>query len=753
MITEHNPIYLAHVRQLPDGQWIEHFLDKHLLAVAALAAEFASVFDSQDWARLSGLWHDLGKFRKEFQQYIQSVSGYDTEAHIEGAPGRVDHSTAGAIHAIEKLGMPGRIIAYLIAGHHAGLPDWNGEVASLFQRLENGKMKGYLREVLLSDPDISLLDQPCPTSFPPKDGSLALWIRMLFSCLVDADFLDTEAFMDGEKSGYRGGHPELPELLARFDQYMEHMVGEAAKAKDTTVNRIRADVLRQCRDKAKLPSGLFSLTVPTGGGKTLSSMAFALNHAVHHGKNHVIYIIPYTSILEQTAEIFRGIFGDENVIEHHSNLDPDKEDSRSRLATENWDAPIIVTTNVQFFESLFAARTSRCRKLHNIVNSVVVLDEAQLLPPGFLDPILHVMQDLARNYKVSFVLSTATQPAFSPRPKFAGLKEVCELMDDPSQLYADLKRAEAKLPDDFAIQTTWESIADELKQYDSVLCIVNSRTDCRELHAQMPKGTIHLSALMCGQHRSKVIADIKQRLKDGIPTRVVSTQLVEAGVDMDFPVVYRALAGLDAVAQAAGRCNREGILPGMGKVVVFVPPKPAASGLLRKAQQSGQEIMRLAKVAKIDPLSRERFEAYFQHYYVSLNSLDEKDIIGLLDMYNRAEARRAEFSFRTAAEKFQLIDEEGQTAVIVRYGENASLIAALESSQNLESHQRRGILRKLQRYTVNIREHESKKLLESRDIREIYPGAHVQSSDTLYHPQLGLLMSKEVVFSPVQGVV
>ncbi len=294
MITEHNPIYLAHVWQLPDGQWIEHFLDEHLLAVAALAAEFASVFDSQDWARLSGLWHDLGKFRKEFQQYIQSVSGYDTEAHIEGAPGRVDHSTAGAIHAIEKLGMPGRIIAYLIAGHHAGLPDWNGEVASLFQRLENGKMKGYPREVLLSDPDISLLDQPCPTSFPPKDGSLALWIRMLFSCLVDADFLDTEAFMDGEKSGYRGGHPELPELLARFDQYMEHMVGEAAKAKDTTVNRIRADVLRQCRDKAKLPSGLFSLTVPTGGGKTLSSMAFALNHAVHHGKNHVIYVIPYT---------------------------------------------------------------------------------------------------------------------------------------------------------------------------------------------------------------------------------------------------------------------------------------------------------------------------------------------------------------------------------------------------------------------------------------------------------------------------
>lgn len=737
---------LAHVRQLPDGKWVEHFLDEHLLAVAELAANFASTFNSQDWAQLSGLWHDLGKFREKFQQYIKSVSGYDAEAHIEGAPGRVDHSTAGAIHAIEKLGPQGRILAYMIAGHHAGLPDWNSlesGQSSLLQRVEDGKKKGYLQEALLAAPATSILEQPRPASLPPQ-GSLALWIRLLFSCLVDADFLDTEKFMDEGKHGRRANYPSLAELKAAFDQYM------ASKGGDSKVNRIRAEVLRQCRDKATQPAGLFSLTVPTGGGKTLSSMAFALNHAVHHGKSRVIYVIPYTSILEQTAEIFRGIFGDENVIEHHSNLDPVKEDSRSRLATENWDAPIVVTTNVQFFESLFASRTSRCRKLHNIVNSVVVLDEAQLLPPEFLAPILHVMQDLSHNYKVSFVLSTATQPAFSPRPKFAGLNDVRELMDDPEQLYIDLKRVEAELPPDFNASRTWESIAEDLQQYDSVLCIVNSRKDCRELHALMPKDTIHLSALMCGQHRSKVIADIKQRLKDGIPTRVISTQLVEAGVDMDFPVVYRALAGLDAVAQAAGRCNREGALPGMGKVVVFVPPKPAAPGLLRKAQQSGQEIMRLTEG---DPLTRERFEAYFRHYYASLNSLDEADIIGLLDMNNQAEARKAEFNFRTAAEKFRLIKEEGQTAVIVRYGESPSLIAALEASQNMEPHQRRGILRRLQRYTVNIREQECKQLLASSDIREIFPGTYVQHSDTLYHDQLGLLMSKDVVFNPAQGVV
>lgn len=742
-------IPLAHVRHDETGVWHEHWLDEHLREVARRAGNAAGKFDSADWAHLAGLWHDLGKYRDKFQKYIKSVSGYDAEAHIEGSPGRVDHSTAGAIHAIEKLGLQGRILAYLIAGHHAGLPDWNnaeGGQSTLLQRMETGKQNGYLQEVHNAAPPAEILNQPRPASLPPK-GSLALWLRMLFSCLVDADFLDTEAFMDDKKSGLRSGYPSIEALKSTFDK---HMIDKAANAKDSAVNRIRTEVLRQCREKGELSSGLFSLTVPTGGGKTLSSMAFALHHAMHHRKNRVIYVIPYTSILEQTAEIFRSIFGAKNVIEHHSNLDPDREDSRSRLATENWDAPIIVTTNVQFFESLFAAKTSRCRKLHNIINSVVILDEAQLLPPEFLAPILHVMQDLALSYKVSFVLSTATQPAFSSRPKFPGLKNVQELMDDPARLYIDLKRVETELPADFANPRTWEFIAEELQQHESVLCIVNSRKDCRELHGLMPKDTIHLSALMCAQHRSQVIAEIKQRLKDGIPTRVISTQLVEAGVDMDFPVVYRALAGLDAIAQAAGRCNREGVLSKMGKVVVFVPPKPAAPGLLRKAQQSGQEIMRLTEG---DPLTRERFEAYFRHYYASLNSLDKADIIGLLDLHNQAEARKAEFNFRTAAGLFRLIDEEGQTAVIVCYGESLKLTDTLEKSHNMEPYERRGILRKLQRYTVNIREYECRKLLENRDIREIFPGVYIQDSDLLYHSQLGLLMSKDIVFDPTQGVI
>lgn len=732
---------LAHVRQLPDGAWVEHGLEEHLHGVAGLAGEFAADFRASSWASLAGLWHDLGKYREKFQQYIRAVSGYDPEAHIEGVPGRVDHSTAGAIHAVEKLGLRGRILAYLIAGHHAGLPDWNSPEegqSALFNRLQAGKDVGYLQEALAGGAPQGLLDQTAPAELPPPDASMALWLRMLFSCLVDADFLDTEAFMDGDKAGRRGDYPAMLELLERFDV---HMAEKAANAKDSVVNRIRADVLRQCRDKALLPSGLFSLTVPTGGGKTLSSMAFALNHAVHHGKRRVIYVIPYTSILEQTAEIFREIFGGENVIEHHSNLDPDKEDSRSRLATENWDAPIIVTTNVQFFESLFAAKTSRCRKLHNIVSSVVVLDEAQLLPPEFLDPILHVMRDLAIGYGVSMVLSTATQPAFKPRPKFKGLEGVRELMDDPDVLYASLERVNVRLPKPGAERFGWEELAGELCQYGSVLCIVNSRNDCRELHRLMPEGTIHLSALMCGEHRSRAIAEIKQRLQGGVPTRVISTQLVEAGVDMDFSVVYRAMAGLDAIAQAAGRCNREGKLPEKGLVVVFEPPKDAAPGLLLKAQQSGREIMKLAEG---NPLTIKQFEKYFCHYYASLNSLDGKGIVDLLDMHNTgtsaARANRCEFNFRTAANRFRLIEEEGQTAIIVRYGGSPELIAALEASQNMEPHQRRGILRKLQRYTVNIREHDCKKLQQRQDVKELFPGVYVQVTDGLYDEKLGLVM-------------
>jgi CRISPR-associated endonuclease/helicase Cas3 len=363
------------------------------------------------------------------------------------------------------------------------------------------------------------------------------------------------------------------------------MEEKTAQAPPTPVNVIRKEVLTACREAARDAAGLYSLTVPTGGGKTLSGLAFALEHAVRHGKSRIVYVIAYTSIIEQTAQVLSEIFGPENVVEHHSNLAPERETERSRLASENWDAPILVTTNVQFFESLYAARSSRCRKLHNLVNSVVILDEAQLLPPELLTPCVDVLNHLTRHYGVTVLLSTATQPALP------GLDPAREIVPDKIRLYETLKRTEIRFPDSLQEPTDWETVAEELRRHEQALCVVNTRRDCYDLFRLMPEGTIHLSALMCGEHRSQVIAEIKRHLKEGAPCRVISTQLVEGGVDLDFPVVYRALAGLDSIAQAAGRCNREGRLNAEGRlgvVRVFVPPKPrrAVCSAREKARRS-----------------------------------------------------------------------------------------------------------------------------------------------------------------------
>ncbi len=724
--------FLAHVRQ--DGEsFFPHDLGEHLQGVGRRAEAYAYNFGIGDWAEVAGLWHDLGKYSAEFQRRIKSVSGYDPDAHLEGPVGRVDHSTAGAQHAVEQFGVHGRILAYLIAGHHAGLPDWHTSEtagAALKARLDD---KSHLQRTLSQTIPSELLVQPKPISpLRGKAEGFALWVRMLFSCLVDADFLDTEAFMDEGKAEQRTGAPAIQELLPHFNSYMAE---KFADAPSTTVNRIRAEVLRQCRDKAHEAPGLFSLTVPTGGGKTLSSLAFALEHASHHGKQRVIYAIPYTSIIEQTANIFRGIVPDA-LIEHHSNLDSDKETGKSRLATENWDAPLIVTTNVQFFESLFAAKTSRCRKLHNIVNSVVVLDEAQLLPAEFLEPILDVMNLLVCHYGVTFVLSTATQPALGTlhtfQRKIRGLDRVRELIDDPDELYRNLERVTVTMPPDLHQAQEWDDIAQQLQQHPSVLVVVNSRADARELHRRMPTGTLHLSALMCGEHRSRVIAGIKQRLLAGEAVRVVSTQLVEAGVDVDFPVVYRALAGLDSIAQAAGRCNREGKLE-RGQVIVFVPPKPAPPGHLRRAAET---TISLLTGTNTSPLTRDLFRSYFEHFYVRAPSLDKHDIATLLKPDGQGDDP-LKVQFRTAAQRFQLIDESGYRSVLVQYGDSPALIGRLRKEGP-----ERWLMRKLQRYTVSLPEYQFQKLLGNGDVREIYPDMFAQTSDVLYHKDIGVLVDE-----------
>ncbi len=736
--------YIAHVRQDTNRNWVIHSLDEHLTGVQKLADQYASSFSSSDWTSAASLLHDLGKSSDTFQKYIDSKSGYNSfEAHIEDKPGKVIHSTHGAVWAYRNWGEQiGKVIAYLISGHHGGLPDWNHEISiggNLEYRLKEDEINKLPQ---LPDEIVENIANrvKMPNSIPEFINSdeyehIHLWIRMLYSCLVDADFLDTERFMDQEKFESRRQHSSIRVLKGLFDAHMDSLL---KRSSDTKVNHIRSSILTQCREQAGKEPGIFSLTVPTGGGKTLSSMAFALEHAIKYGKEKIIMVIPYTSIIEQTSKIYKEIFREENVIEHHSSLDPDKESFQSRLATENWDAPIIVTTSVQFFESLFAAKPSKCRKLHNIVNSVVIIDEVQMLPTDFLKPILESINGLTKYFNVSMVFCTATQPAITSKifqkgngDYYAILeKERCrEIMVSPSpeELTEQLQRVKVEQIGRF---TEWESLAEELMKYPKALCVVNTRNDCRELFLKMPEGTIHLSANMCGEHRSDCIEEIKEMLKSDNPICVVSTQLVEAGVDFDFPVVFRAMAGFDSIAQAAGRCNREGLLQENGKVFVFEPPKPAPVGLLRKGEQAGKGILSKEPEGCRNLLPH-TFKKYFELYFESLISFDKQKIETLL-VKNSSDFN---FQFRTAASKFNLIDNQRQISVVVWYKKDKEKIQTLIDELRF-SGPNRTLMRKLQRYIVSIPENI---FFEVKGSFEEVGGIWCQDADSLYDNCLGFV--------------
>ena len=752
MITE----FIAHIKKNPDGSWSEpHLLKNHLQETAKKASEFANEFGNNDWAELAGLLHDLGKYHPDWQKYIRKETGYfDEEAHIEDYGNRPNHSQAGAVFIFEKFksSKASKILAYAIGCHHTGLKNWNSDLDN--RLFENGKLIiNDLEKIKSIEEAKQFLDKPIPASIPAvyknqsnKDSNeqLHLWIRMLFSCLVDADFLDTESYMQNEEKA-RGDYLSIGKLKERFDKYMSE------KKSDSELNTKRNEILNQCRQKAKLEPGFFSLTVPTGGGKTLSSMAFALEHAIKHNKKRIIVAIPYTSIIEQTAKVYKYgtdtdeeierlktegkfLFGDDQVLEHHSNLDPEKESTKNRLASENWDAPIIVTTNVQLFESLFGNKTSVCRKLHNIVNSIIILDEAQMIPQEYFKPIISVLKGLVKYFGVTVVLMSATQPALigkiGSEPNIIdGLENVTEIIDDPDSLAKDFKRVEFIIPNDLTSSKSWDEIANELKQYEQVLCIVNTRSDCRELHKLMPDGTIHLSGFMCGEERSEIISDIKSKLKNSEPIKVISTQLVEAGVDIDFPIVYRAITGLDSIAQAAGRCNRENKLKDGGKVIVFVPPKFSPQGFLRKSEDAGKAILRNHSNEEFTPSI---YSEYFRYLYSNLNSFGKEEFESCLVN----SASDFDFQFRTYAEKFNMIDNRKQMSIIVRYKNSNILIDQLRHTGASKE-----LLRKLQRYIVNVPIYLFNKIREANYIEDVN-GYWVQCDDNLYKPGLGLLANE-----------
>jgi CRISPR-associated endonuclease/helicase Cas3 len=718
---------IAHRRPDDDAT---HDLEEHLCATARLAAAFAGRWGASEAAALSGLWHDLGKYAPDFQTMIRSA---DPQAHLEGVPGgprrRIDHSSAGALLALERFGDRfGRLLAYPIAGHHSGLPDWIGDGArwGLKDRLAN---KSHLARARSGQPPATILNYSAPTSGIPCGADPGLWVRMLASALFDADFLDAEAFFNPAASTGRGDWPRLASLVPKLER---HLAQKLKLAEASAVNRIRAEVLKACQAAADSPVGLFSLTVPTGGGKTLSSLAFALEHARNNDLSRVIYAVPFTSIAEQTAQVFRQAVGSDAVLEHHSALGPrpDQETARSRLAGENWDAPLIVTTTVQLFESLFANRTSQLRKIHNLAGSVLVLDEAQALPPGVLRPITAVLEELHRYYQCSVVLCTATQPALSK--VFRRLSPPREIAPNPPALFKALDRIETTLPRSGERQK-WDDIASDIRRYRQALVIVNTRRDCRLLHGMLPHGTIHLSTRLCAAHRRMLLWCIRRRLARGEELRVVSTSLVEAGVDIDFPVVFRAMAGLDSLAQAAGRCNRNGRLA-KGRFVVFRPEGTRLRGYMVQAVEAAEAALRKNGESPFELAAFERFfhELYWAQGEEARDKYRMAELLGI-GIEGRRKGDPFDFRFRTAAERFRMIEQDEET-LIVPYDRTAR--EAIEALRRFGPS--RHLLRRLQPFTVPIERSVMAKLRGSLAVEDLGGVTVLKREAGLYDDDVGL---------------
>jgi len=684
--------YYAHsLEGQPPERW--QLLEDHLKNVAEIAAKFAARFEARGWGHCAGRLHDAGKATGAFRE------------RLDGKPIKVDHATFGARLAQGRGGKLGVLLAYVIAGHHGGLPDGGEQESQLHHRLKHRQIPEDVE--LLPEADVG-----CDLSLPFKltrdldraGFTLTFFSRMVYSCLVDADFLDTEFFCNSQKAKERLRHTEVTfvELRQRLDSYLEEV---ARTAKPTPVNVLRREVLDQCRKKAELPKQFFSLTVPTGGGKTLSSMVFALGHAVRQGLSRVIYAIPFTSIIEQNAKVFQDILGREVVLEHHCNFKAGDEPEeapyhlRRGLAAENWDTPIVVTTNVQFFESLFSNKPSRCRKLHNIAGSVIVLDEAQAIPTEYLEPCLAALRELVERYGCSVVLCTATQPALDDKSKLRmALPAIEEIIDRPGGLFEKLTRTEIQ----FVGCLSDAELAGRLEAERQVLCIVSTKPQVRTIFERLARkeGVFHLSTNMYPEHRRQVLSEVRQRLKNQQVCRLVSTSLVEAGVDLDFPVVYRAMAGLDSIAQAAGRCNREGKLPNqLGQVYVFETEQMPRLPWLKRCISRAEETRRTLPEAA--PLGLEVMRRYFELLYDAENP-DRKKIMKLLAL----QGSDLSFPFAEVAGEFKLIEEDTIGVVVPIESEAEALVRELRFAEFPRS-----TMRKLQSYSVTLRMKEYRELL------------------------------------------
>lgn len=710
---------ISHIKYIEDkNDWLLQSNKDHCDGVAKLADKFASEFGMCEWGRVLGLLHDKGKEQITFQQHIKKESGYSPTIKVIGD---FNHSYVGALIAKKQYKELADFLSPQIAGHHRGLYDYDSLINELKKEIPSDVS---VDKELIQLSTEKIKDIKCKEDWHHMS-------RMLYSCLVDADFLDTESFMDSKSAELRMGKATLEELYPKLDLYL-HNLNDGSKCTD--VNLIRNQVQCQCAEMSSSVQGFYSLTVPTGGGKTLSSLVWAMKHALHNKLHRIIIAIPYTSIIVQTASVLKSIFGEENVLEHYSNMNieninDEKCKKMMQLATENWDYPIIVTTNVQLFESMIGYKPSDCRKLHNIVNSVLILDEVQTLPTDFLQPIVDTLKTYNRLFNVSVLLTTASQPVLSgiiegccSKFKFKGIDEIKEIIPSEYNLHNRLKRVKLEIDNG---GNTYEEIAEKLKYHKRVLCIVNTRKDAKELYCRLPKEgiTLHLSRMMCPEHIMTTIKILKESLinDDNTIIRVIATQLIEAGVDIDFPVVYRQESGLDSVLQAAGRCNREGKY-GIGITYVFSlsKEKRLLQGSIKDANNA-----RLALGDENDWFDPQVMTKYFEQLYCRKESFDIKDLKFYL--YNPRQ-----ILFETASKKFKLIDDNS-IAVIVNWKDSLELVSKLKKYG--PSYQ---LMHQLSKYTVGIRENDMKKLKEMGCVEEQYEGVFVIEDRNQYNKNIGL---------------
>lgn len=712
--------YYAHsLKDQPVEKW--ETMREHEELVAKYCTFFLERIDPSlgNWGELLGRWHDLGKYHAEFQR------------KLEGKRVQIEHAGAGARLAFEKSQQDAIPISFAIAGHHAGLANlrvnspFGGRLPLLDRLASNEGLLAAFREILPSD----LIDHEIP-SLPgwidltdsASLKSLGFFTRVLFSALVDSDRLATEWFYsqaEGKKPRARKlKYDSIEQLRGRVDHSIDQLCDDAGKH-PSEVNVFRKSVLDDCRVAACSPAGLFSLTVPTGGGKTLSALSFALNHAVENRLDRVVIVIPYTSIIRQNAIAYRKALGEEgeldwvNVVEHHSGIDEQKAMSESfesreaeirrRIAVENWDGPIVVTTAVQFFESLFTDHPSKSRKLHRIAKSVVILDEVQTLPPSLMTPILDGINELTANYGSTVVLSTATPPSLAHRPEFPqGLKNIQPIIKDAKSLAASKAARRVNVSWRLDEETTFESLATEINKLPErqALAVVHRRKDALALARLLPESDrIHLSAQMCPAHRIAAIEEINRRLDAKKPVIVVSTQLIEAGVDIDLPVVYRALAGLDSLAQAAGRCDREGrrtekLGRPAGKLIAFLAETTPPTETLRKAMDWTIQLYneKQEEGSELDIFNPEHCNEFFARFYSS-ESLDAKDI----------QKSRSALDFQDVGYKFRMIENDWSFPIVVPWpmsGENKG--EGLNRANAFREDSNRSTARALQPYIVQV---------------------------------------------------